>query len=153
MKDIRIRRAEAADLAAIHALVGELAAYEKAADQFTATLADYERDFAAGIFESSIAEHQGEIVGMTIYYMSYSTWKGRMLYLEDFVVKQAWRQQGIGQLLFDAYLQRARELECRLAKWQVLDWNKPAIDFYRKNGALIEQQWWNGKLFLDTSHI
>jgi GNAT superfamily N-acetyltransferase len=150
MDKIQIRRATLADLGAVHALVGELAAYEHAAQEFVATLADYERDFAAGVFESIIAEQAGEIVGMTLYYLTYSTWKGRMLYLEDFVVKEAWRRQGIGQQLFVAFLDRARELDCRMVKWQVLDWNEPALAFYRKHAAVIEQKWWNGKIFLNN---
>lgn len=148
MSNIQIRPGNAQDLPAVHALVGELAAYEKAAHEFTASIADYERDFAAGIFECLVAEVEGEIVGMALYYMTYSTWKGRMLYLEDFVVKEQWRKHGIGQLLFDGYLQRAEDLGCRLAKWQVLDWNEPALAFYKKNQAIIEKEWWNGKIFL-----
>jgi ribosomal protein S18 acetylase RimI-like enzyme len=85
---------------------------------------------------------------MALYYMTYSTWKGRMLYLEDFVVSAGFRRYGVGQRLFDAYLRRAKALECRLVKWQVLDWNEPAINFYRKNNAIIETEWWNGKIFL-----
>lgn len=152
MTDIQIRRAELADLSAIHALVGELAAYEHAADQFVATLADYERDFEDGVFESIVAEYQGEIVGMTLYYLTYSTWKGRMLYLEDFVVREAWRRHGIGQELFNAFLDRARALRCRLVKWQVLDWNEPALAFYHKNAAIIERDWWNGKILFTSTN-
>lgn len=146
---ITVRPAESRDLAAIHRLVGELAAYEKAAEEFTASLADYERDFAAGVFEAMVAETEADgVVGMALYYLTYSTWKGRMLYLEDFVVSESHRGLGIGQRLFDAFLQRARELDCRLTKWQVLDWNEPALAFYRKNAAIIEREWWNGKIFL-----
>ncbi len=145
---ITIRRGSAADLAAVHALVGELAEYERAADAFTATLEDYQRDLAAGIFEILVAEADGEVIGMALYYMAYSTWKGRMLYLEDFVVRETHRRTGAGQRLFEAFLARARELDCRLVKWQVLDWNEPALAFYRKNAAVIETDWWNGKIFL-----
>ncbi len=145
---ITIRRGGLSDLPAVHQLVGELAVYENAPDAFTATLEDYSRDFEAGIFEVLVAEVEGSIVGMALYYMTYSTWKGRMLYLEDFVVSAAFRRYGAGQLLFDAYLNRAKELECRIVKWQVLDWNEPALAFYRKNHAIIETEWWNGKIFL-----
>ncbi len=146
---LTLRPGTAADLPAIHALVGELAAYENAADQFTATLADYERDYEAGIFQTIVAQQEERVVGMALYFITYSTWKGRMLWLEDFVVSQAYRRQGIGQLLFDAFLARAREMECRMVKWQVLDWNEPAINFYRANKATIETEWWNGKIFLN----
>jgi GNAT superfamily N-acetyltransferase len=148
MTKIHIRPGTAADLHAVHQLVGELAEYENAAHAFTATLEDYQQDFASGIFETIVAEDAGEIIGMTLYYISYSTWKGRMLFLEDFVVAAAHRRRGVGQLLFDAYVARARELDCRIVKWQVLDWNEPAINFYEENGAIIERDWWNGKIFL-----
>ncbi|MEO1515260.1 MAG: GNAT family N-acetyltransferase [Bacteroidota bacterium] len=147
---IRTRKATKDDLAAIHGLVYELAVYEKEPDALTATLEDYERDFAAGIFQAIVAEQEDQIVGMALYYMTYSTWKGRMMYLEDFVVTQSHRQQGIGQLLFDAFLSVAREENARLAKWQVLDWNEPALRFYQKNGASIETNWWTGKIFLNN---
>ena len=153
--NIVIRVATEADMSAIHALVHELAVYERAPEAHTATIEDYLRDFKAGIFEAHVAENtdtslgkQGEIVGMIFYYMAYSTWKGRMLYLEDFVVTESYRQYGVGQMLFETFLEIARQKECRLVKWQVLDWNEPAIKFYRKNEAIIENDWYNGKIFL-----
>lgn len=143
-----IRRATASDLPAIHSLVGELAKYEQAENEFVATLQTYQRDFEAGIFEALVAEQQGEILGMALYHLAYSTWKGRMLYLEDFVVRESLRQTGIGQKLFEAFLEEARAKDCVLVKWQVLDWNLPALKFYEKNQALIETNWWNGKIFV-----
>lgn len=143
-----IRKATLEDLPAIHELVRELAIYEKAEEEFTATLSDYESDFKENIFEALVAEKEDRIVGMALYYMTYSTWKGKMLYLEDFVVNEALRRTGIGQQLFDAVLNVARTKGCRLLKWQVLDWNEPAISFYEKNKATIEKEWYNGKLFL-----
>ncbi len=147
--DIRVRKAQRKDLPAIHELVRELAIYERAEEEFVATLEDYEEDFEHRIFEAHVAEAGGAVVGMALYYMAYSTWKGKMLFLEDFVVREAYRRYGIGQLLFEAFLEEARRLGCRLVKWQVLDWNEPAIRFYEKNGALIERDWWNGKLFFE----
>ena len=141
-----IRKGTPDDLPAVHALVRELAIYEKAEHEFTATLEDYYADFEARIFQTIVAEQEGEIIGMALYYMTYSTWKGRMLYLEDFVVRESHRRQGIGQLIFDAYLAEARALGCRLTKWQVLDWNRPAVRFYEKQSATIEKEWWNGKI-------
>lgn len=145
--NIEIRKAIEADLKIIHELVGELAVYEKAADEFIASLEEYQQDYKAGIFDALVAEASGEVVGMALYYMAYSTWKGRMMYLEDFVVKETFRRYGIGQLLFDAFLAEAQSQGCRLVKWQVLDWNTPAIKFYEKNDAVIEKEWWNGKIF------
>ncbi len=146
--DIRIRIAQKEDIPAIHQLVRELAIYEKEEAAFTATLEDYYQDFTDHVFEAQVAIADNQVVGMILYYMTYSTWKGKMLYLEDFVVQEAFRGKGIGQKLFDAYLDTARAKGCRLTKWQVLDWNQPAIDFYEKNKAIIEKEWWNAKIFL-----
>jgi len=149
--EVRIRKARTGDLAGIHQLVRELAIYERAEAEFVAGLAEYQRDFEAGVFEALVAEEpRGELIGMALYYLTYSTWKGRMLYLEDFVVREAYRRHGIGQRLFDAFLQEARRKDCRLVKWQVLDWNRPALAFYEKNRAQIEKEWWNGKIFLHS---
>jgi GNAT superfamily N-acetyltransferase len=145
--EIVVRRVSWADLPSIHQLVRELAIYEKAEEEFIATLEDYREDFHNNVFQCLVAEVDGQIVGMVLYYMAYSTWKGKMLYLEDFVLKKEYRRHGIGQKLFDAFLREARDNDCRLAKWQVLDWNEPALKFYEKNGAVIERNWWNGKIF------
>lgn len=143
-----IRPATSSDLAAIHQLVAELAAYENAAEQFTTSLETYQEQFAAGTFQCHVAEAEdGTIAGMTLYYLTFSTWKGRMLYLEDFVVGQAFRSQGVGQLLFAEFLAEAKRRECTMVKWQVLDWNTPAVNFYELQGATIEKDWWNCKLF------
>ncbi len=148
MQEIVIRKAEKRDIPAIHGLVRELAIYERAEEQFVAGISEYERDFQEGVYQALVAEAQGQVVGMALYYVAYSTWKGRMFYLEDFVVKQAWRRFGVGQQLFGAFLEDARQAGCRLVKWQVLDWNEPALQFYAKNNAIIEKEWWNGKIFL-----
>jgi len=149
MKKINIRKANATDLPEIYNLVKELAVYEKEPAAVTATLSDYNADFAAGIFEAFVAKTEEKVVGTAIYYMTYSTWKGRMLYLEDFVVQESYRKFGIGQQLFDAFLAEASNKKAKLVKWQVLDWNEPALSFYRKNEAIIEKNWWSGKIFLE----
>lgn len=146
--EIKVRKARRKDIPAIHELVRELAIYEKAEEEFVASLEDYHRDFAEGVFEALVALRDEEVVGMALYYLTYSTWKGKMMYLEDFVVKEAHRRSGVGQRLFDAFLEDAREKGCRLVKWQVLDWNQPALDFYEKNQSIIEKDWWNGKIFI-----
>ena len=97
---INIRKANKSDLPAILELVKELAVYEKAGDQVTATLADYENAFSENIFESQVAEQDGKVIGMTLYYMSYSTWKGKMLYLEDFVIFKEYRNLGSRTITF-----------------------------------------------------
>ena len=83
---------------------------------------------------------------MIFYYIAYSTWRGRMLYLEDFVVAEAHRSSGLGQRLFDTFVAVAREKDCRMVKWQVLDWNVGAIRFYERQNATIETEWHNGKI-------
>ena len=151
---IDIRPATIADMPAVHALVRELAVYENAPEQHTATISDYEKDFSDGIFDvqlavdSSNTEGSETIVGMIFYHFAYSTWRGRMMYLEDFVVTESYRQYGVGQLLFDRFLAISAEKGCVMTKWQVLDWNTPAVKFYEKNKATIEKEWWNGKIFL-----
>ena len=144
--NIIIRPATEADLPAIHALVYELAVYEKEPEAMETTPAEYLEDFRNGLFEATVAEVDGQIAGMTLYYMAYSTWRGKMLYLDDFVVNEPYRRHGIGQMLFDAFVEEGRQRGCRLVKWQVLDWNEPALNFYRKNNAIIETNWWNGKI-------
>ena len=148
LSKITIRPATEADLPAIHALVYELAVYENAPKALLATLEEYRADFRAGIFESHVAEINGQVIGMTLFFMMYSSWKGKMLYLDDFVVTETHRRSGAGQLLFDAFQEEGRRRGCRIVKWQVLDWNEPALRFYAKNEAIIEKDWWNGKKFL-----
>lgn len=140
---IIVRKAKKNDLAAIHALVTELAVYEKEPDAVTATLKDYETDFEAGIYDALVAENEEGIVGMALYYMAYSTWKGRMLFLEDFVVTERYRRKGVGKLIFEAVIEEAKKRKANRMKWQVLDWNEPAINFYKKYEARIEGGWLN----------
>jgi GNAT superfamily N-acetyltransferase len=146
MTAINIRPAGAEDIPAMHALMYELAVYEQSPESVEATVEEYRQDFSKGLFEGLIAETEGRVVGMALYFMAYSSWKGKMLYLDDLVVTEAYRRRGIGQLLLDAFLAEARRCGCRLAKWQVLDWNQPAVDFYKKNQAVIETDWWNVKI-------
>lgn len=133
---------------AVHALVYELAVYERAPDAVITTPAEYARDFRDGRFDCIVAEGPEGIVGMALFYMAYSTWKGNMLYLDDLVVTESCRRSGVGSRLFEAVLEEGRRRRCRLVKWQVLDWNEPALAFYRKYDAIIETDWWNGKIFL-----
>ena len=144
-----IRSARPEDLPTIYALVRELAVYEKEPEALTATLETYQKEFTKHTFDALVAEVDGRVIGMALYYLTFSTWKGRMLYLEDFVVAPTHRNQGIGSKLLDAFFNKARELNCVMVKWQVLDWNEHATRLYERKGAIVEQQWWNCKLFLD----
>ena len=148
-EEITTRKAKISDMAIVHELVKELAVYEKAGSEVSTKVSDYEKGLQGGLFEVIVAEWDHVIIGMVFYYMTYSTWKGKMLYLEDFVVKDAYRRFGAGQILFDALLAEARRKEAVLVKWQVLDWNEPAISFYEKNKATIEKDWWTCKVFLE----
>jgi len=146
MPSITINKATESHIPGIFALVEELAIYEKARDEMTMTIDKYHTSFSQGEFEAIVAINEDEVIGTCIYYDTFSTWKGKMLYLEDFVVKEAFRKYGIGQQLYDRLLEIAKEKKCSLAKWQVLDWNEPAINFYKKNNATIEKEWWNCKV-------
>ncbi|HHH50354.1 MAG TPA: GNAT family N-acetyltransferase [Saprospiraceae bacterium] len=144
-----IRKAEQKDIPSIYNLVVELAVFENEPEAVTTQINDYENNFGEGLFEAIVAEQNGRILAMALYYMTFSTWKGRMLYIEDFVVTKSARKKGIGQLIFDAVILEAKKKKAKLLKWQVLDWNKPAISFYKKNNAIIEKDWYNGKLMLE----
>ena len=148
MQKINIRCATKNDLPAVHNLVRQLAIFEHAEKEFTATLEEYHHNFEANRFEASVAEVDGKIRGMALYYLTYSTWKGSMMHLEDFIVEEGYRNLGIGQLLFDETLLQAKAKGCKLLRWEVLDWNEGALRFYKKNDAIIETEWWNGKIFL-----
>ena len=143
-----IRPATENDLPALHGLVTELAEYVNEGPSVTATIEDYRADFAAGFYKALVAEVDGRVVGMTLYYFSYSTWKGRMIYLEDFVISAAHRRSGIGQQLWDALIGVGREHGCRMLKWQILNTNTEALKFYAAQEAIVEDTWLNGKLYL-----
>lgn len=147
--DVVLRRGVEADLPQVLGLIKELAEYEKAPEAVTNTLAAMQRDgfgpepiFGFFVLENGAAE----VIGLALYYTAYSTWKGRMLYLEDLVVTEPARRGGFGRLLFDAVVAEARATGAVRLKWQVLDWNEPAIGFYKKLGATIESEWFNGNL-------
>lgn len=142
---INVRRATANDCESMMDLVKELALYERAADQVTVSLNEF---IEAGFGESPlwiafVAEYQNKIVGMALSYPRYSTWKGRKLYLEDIIVTESFRGQSIGKMLFDTTLQYAKDHNYRSLFWQVLNWNEPAINFYKKYNPTFDDQWLN----------
>jgi len=145
---IQIRKATEKDIPAIHFLVRELAEYERGLHKVTTTPESYLVDFNDGVFDAFVAEKEGEIVGMALYYLVYSTWRGRMLYLEDFVVKESERGTGIGALLFEAFIEEAKRQKVALVKWQVLKWNEPGINFYKKYDVVFDDEWVDGKIYL-----
>lgn len=129
-------------------LINELAAFEKAPTEVTNTVKQMEVDgFGPNpIFGFFVAENEGHIVGLSLYYWRYSTWKGKRLYLEDIIVTEAWRGKGIGKLLFDETMRHALNEDCTGMMWQVLNWNEPAIEFYKKYGATLDDEWTNCSL-------
>ncbi|MGY6563047.1 MAG: N-acetyltransferase family protein [Luteibaculaceae bacterium] len=146
--EFTIRKATATDCQAMHGLILELAIYEEAPQEFTLSLADFTADgFGENPIYSAFVAHlaTGEIVGFALYYEKYSTWKGRCIYLEDLYVKQAYRKFGLGERLFTQVAQVAAEGNYGRMEWQVLFWNSPALGFYRKHGATLDNDWVNGK--------
>ena len=145
---MEIRKGIKSDLSAVFGLIKELAEYEKAPEEVHNTVERMEEDgFGPNpIFQFFVCENHGEIVGTAIYYFRYSTWKGRCLYLEDLVVKESERGNGVGKKLFDAIVLEAKATNCKLVTWQVLDWNEPAIRFYERLNANLDGEWINCKL-------
>ncbi|MCB9360116.1 MAG: GNAT family N-acetyltransferase [Flavobacteriales bacterium] len=146
--DFTIRKATKEDLPEVLALVTELAVYEKASHEVTITLEELEKDgFGENpLYWIILAENENGILGMSFYYIRYSTWKGRCLYLEDIVVKEEYRGQKVGKVLFEETIKAAKAMNAKLMTWQVLDWNEPAINFYKKFNAELDGEWINGKL-------
>ncbi len=153
--EIKIRKAIASDCKKMLELVRELAIFEKAPDEVTVTLEHFiETGFGMKpVWQALVAvemENDTEtIVGISLWYMRYSTWKGLRLYLEDLIVTEAYRGKGVGKKLFDETVREARKLNVSGMMWQVLDWNQPAIDFYKKYGADISSEWLNCSLTLE----
>jgi len=148
MFDIRV--AKSGDEVAILGLIKELALYEKAPEQVTNTVEQLRIDlFEDKICDAIVAKLDDEIIGFALYYVSYSTWKGRCLYLEDFYVKESKRKLGIGQLLFEEVVSVAKARKVKRMDWQVLEWNEPALNFYKKNESILDGEWVNGRLFFD----
>ena len=149
--DIRIRKAVASDCPRMMELIRELATFERAPDEVTVTLDHFVKTgFGENPVWKALVAVTGDerIVGISLYYMRYSTWKGLRLYLEDLIVTSEFRGKGIGKLLFDATVQEANDLGVSGMMWQVLDWNEPAINFYKKYGADVSSEWLNCSLSL-----
>ena len=144
---ISIRPGVIEDMPQVFELVMELAVYELAADQVSNSLEQMVLDGFGPqpLFQLLVAEDSeaNKIVGIALYYFWYSTWKGKRLYLEDIIVTESHRGYGIGKMLLDATINKARELNCTGMMWQVLDWNEPAIGFYKQFGTRFDDGWTN----------
>ncbi len=143
--DIIIRKANRTDCERMMELIQELAVYEKAPDEVTVSLSHFEESgFGANpVWWAFVAEVQGVVIGMALYYVRYSTWKGQRMYLEDILVTEEMRGKKIGSLLFDALIIEAKEKGFNGMNWQVLEWNEPAINFYKKYNANFDPEWVN----------
>lgn len=151
IESLTIRRGGKEDLADALELVKELACYEKAEGEVEVTLAEME-NWGFGrdkIFDFFVAEENKKIIGIALYYYKYSTWKGKCLFLEDIIVTEKERGRGIGKKLFDEVVQVAKSEKVRRLEWQVLEWNEPAINFYKKYDSVLDPEWINCKL---TNH-
>ena len=138
---IKIRKALPDDMPQIHNLVRQLAEFERATDEVITNEETYKKDFSENRFDAFVAEIENEIVGMALFYWAYSTWKGKYIWLEDFIVREDKRMHGIGKLLFDAVLNECKQENIKVFKWQVLDWNTPAIKFYEKYNSEWQKEW------------
>jgi GNAT superfamily N-acetyltransferase len=145
---IHIKKGTQQDISQALNLVKELATYEKAPDEVEVTIEEM-MEWGFGTdkqFDFFVALDNNVIVGLALYYFKYSTWKGKCLFLEDIIVTESQRGKGIGKLLFDKVVEVSKALNVRRMEWQVLDWNTPAIDFYKKYNASLDGEWINCKL-------
>lgn len=151
MKHISYRLATSDDMYAVHQLVMELARFEHAedsvktrAEEFRADAFEQDREW----FFCYVAEHPDDgIVGIALCYYAYSTWRGRMVYLDDLVVVESQRRQGIGKRLVEEVIQHAKKTGANMMKWQVLNWNEPAIRMYERLGVSFDDEWIDCKLY------
>ena len=144
---ISTRPAKLGDETEIFNLIKELALYEKEPDQVTNTVEELKQHlFEENICNAIVAQKDNQIVGFALYYTSYSTWKGKCLYLEDFYVKHKYRKLGIGSMLFKETIKIAQKMKAKRMDWQVLDWNDIAINFYNKHRTELDSGWINGRI-------
>jgi len=143
--EITIRKAVKEDCPRLMELITELAVYERAPEEVTAKLEHFiESGFGANpVWWAFVAEEDGYVEGFALYYIRYSTWKGQRMYLEDLIVTEKMRGRGLGKLLFDRLIDEAKEKKFSGVVWQVLDWNEPAIKFYKKYNARFDAGWMN----------
>lgn len=141
---IIIRTGIESDFPQVLKLIQELADYENAPTEVITSVESMNKD--AHLFEFKVAESDNKIIGIALYFTYYSTWKGRCIYLEDIVVTADYRRKGIGKLLFDEVILAAQHFGAKRLMWQVLDWNNPAIEFYKKINSEFDRQWLNCKL-------
>ncbi|MEC4112941.1 GNAT family N-acetyltransferase [Myroides pelagicus] len=145
---MNIRKATSADMPRVLELIQELALFEKEPDAVVITVDDLIRDGfgAQPLFEVIVAEVNQVIVGMALYYNRYSTWKGKTIHLEDLIVSKEHRGTGAGSALYNQIMHIAKEQGVKRVEWVVLNWNTPAIEFYKKSGATVLEDWYTVQL-------
>lgn len=140
---ITVRKAEPKDFEVIYSLIHELAVFEQAPDEPSNPLKRFieEGTCKNPRFHIIVAEQNNDIAGMALYYFGYSSWKGSMLYLDDLIVRENYRRQGIGKLLMDELIKIAKEEKINQLRWHVLDWNESAINFYKNYPVSFDKTW------------
>jgi len=137
----KIRIAQKKDFSNVLMLIKELADFENEPNAVAVTLVDLENDYENKLFNCLVAETQNTIVGIALYYNRYSTWKGKTIHLEDLIVTKNYRGKGVGRALLNSVVEIAKTEKLRRVEWNVLDWNTPAIDFYKSVGATVFNDW------------
>lgn len=140
---MNIRKGNRQDMEAVLGLIQDLANFEKEPNAVVITVEDLIRDgFGSNpLFHVFVAEVELEVVGIALYYYRYSTWKGKTIHLEDLVVKEKMRGSGVGFALYSEVIKQGKKDGVRRIEWNVLDWNTPAINFYKKSGAKVLDDW------------
>lgn len=143
MFEMNIRKGLKSDMSSVLELIKELAVFEKEPDAVEISVEDLERDGfgTQPLFHTFVAEVANKIVGVALYYNRFSTWKGKTIHLEDLIVTEAMRGHGVGQALYSRVMQQAKEDKVKRVEWAVLDWNTPAVEFYKKSGATVFDAW------------
>ncbi|MAN28395.1 MULTISPECIES: GNAT family N-acetyltransferase [Mesonia] len=152
--DFQVRKASQEDMPSVLSLIQQLAVYEREPDAVEVTVEDLERDgFGENpLFNCFVAETEGKIIGMALFYFRYSTWKGKTVHLEDLIVNEAYRGHGIGFQIYKKVMEFAAENNLKRVEWVVLDWNAPAINFYKNTGATIFSEWNTVQFDEDSIH-
>ncbi|MDL2265888.1 GNAT family N-acetyltransferase [Parabacteroides sp. OttesenSCG-928-G07] len=145
MKEISIRRAKPSDCPRLLELIKGLALYEKAPEEVTVTLEHFEESGFGqqSVWWAFVAEIEDNVCGFALYYIRYSTWKGQRMYLEDIYIEPEMRGHGIGAMLFEQLIEEGKKRKLHGMVWQALEWNEPALNFYKKYNAKFDNEWVN----------
>lgn len=136
---IKIRKSTTKDFQSILSLIKEHAVFSKANEKVTNTVEQMQKDKA--LFKCLVAENQrNEIIGIALYYITYSSWVGKSIYLDDLFIKESFREKGVGSIFMNQIIKTAKTMNCNRIRWHVLNWNKTAIDFYKKQGAISAEE-------------